>query len=358
MNEQNWLAAQFEEHRSHLRGVAYRVGASESPPTENTLVLPSYEEVSTDPRAFVQMTRVAHLETNPYNAKRLVQYHAAEAVVINAPAMPLDEADMDRVYGLPYTRRPHPSYGDQKIPAYEVVKDSIQITRGCFGGCAFCSITAHEGRVIQSRSTGSVLAEIRALDGFGPYATERERLVPLRSLDSWSVSEGEPDIRGWEIRTVSGRQLGTVNDLLIDPDANEVVMLDVDLPGRQEHTFVPIRIVQIDRVRRLVLMDSADFAAPEGVVADRLPVSVADPSAPRTIRYPRFEREVPVYVPAFTDSELGLERIYAHVLEGNAASCRVLEKLGLVHEGTRRHHVRKGRRLHDVEMYGVLRDEW
>jgi len=138
--------------------------------------------------------------------------------------------------------------------------------------------------------------------GIGPYATERERLVPLRSLDSWTVSEGEPDIRGWEIRTVSGRQLGTVNDLLIDPDANEVVMLDVDLPGRQEHTFVPIRIVQIDRVRRLVMMDSADFAAAEGVVPDRPPVSVADPATPRTIRYPRYEREVPVDHPITADA--------------------------------------------------------
>ncbi|HET7373862.1 MAG TPA: PRC-barrel domain-containing protein [Gemmatimonadaceae bacterium] len=126
--------------------------------------------------------------------------------------------------------------------------------------------------------------------------------MPLRSLDSWTVSEGEPDIRGWEIRTVSGRQLGTVNDLLIDPDANEVVMLDVDLPGRQEHTFVPIRIVQIDRVRRLVMMDSADFAAAEGVVADRPPVSVADPATPRTIRYPRYEREVPVDHPITADA--------------------------------------------------------
>lgn len=138
--------------------------------------------------------------------------------------------------------------------------------------------------------------------GIGPYAQERERLVPLRSLDSWSVSEGEPDIRGWEIRTVSGRQLGTVADLLIDPDANEVVMLDVDLPGRQAHTFVPIRIVQLDRARRLVLMDSADLAVPEAASVDEHRPIIADASTPRTIRYPDYDREVPVDRPVAGDT--------------------------------------------------------
>ncbi|HVX10327.1 MAG TPA: YgiQ family radical SAM protein [Pirellulales bacterium] len=144
-----------------VRGVVYRLGASESPPTDNTLRLPSYEVVVADKRAFAQLTKIAHNETNPHNAKRLVQYHDREAVVVNPPALPLSEPEMDRVYGLPYTRRPHPSYGKQPIPAYEVVKDSVQIMRGCFGGCTFCSITAHEGRIIQSRSQESVLAEIR-----------------------------------------------------------------------------------------------------------------------------------------------------------------------------------------------------
>ena len=83
--------------------------------------------------------------------------------MVNPPALPLAEAEMDRVYGLPFTRRPHPSYGGQPIPAFEVVKDSVQIMRGCFGGCTFCSITAHEGRIIQSRSQESVLAEIRRM---------------------------------------------------------------------------------------------------------------------------------------------------------------------------------------------------
>jgi uncharacterized radical SAM protein YgiQ len=146
-----------------LRGVVYRLGASEPLPTQNTIRLPSYEEVLADKRAFAQLTKIAHNETNPHNARRLVQPHDREAVVVNPPALPLSEADMDRVYGLPYTRQPHPGYGDLAIPAHEVVKDSVQIMRGCFGGCTFCSITAHEGRIIQSRSQESVLAEIRQM---------------------------------------------------------------------------------------------------------------------------------------------------------------------------------------------------
>jgi uncharacterized radical SAM protein YgiQ len=145
-----------------MRGVAYRLGASEAAP-DDALELPSYEEVSTDRRAFAAMTRAVYLETNPLNGRRLVQRHGREAVVVNRPSLPLSEAEMDGAYGLPFTRRPHPGYGNQPIPAYQVVKDSIQIVRGCFGGCAFCSITAHEGRIIQSRSRESVLEEIRRL---------------------------------------------------------------------------------------------------------------------------------------------------------------------------------------------------
>ena len=144
-----------------IRGTAYRLGASETAPSENTLVLPSYEEVSADKKAFAEMTRVAHLETNPYNARRLTQAYGRETIVVNPPSIPLSEPEMDRVYGLPYTRRPHPSYGDERVPAFDVVKDSIQIMRGCFGGCTFCSITAHEGRIIQSRSPESIIAEIQ-----------------------------------------------------------------------------------------------------------------------------------------------------------------------------------------------------
>ena len=94
--------------------------------------------------------------------------------------------------------------------------------------------------------------------GVGPYARQLDQLVALSTLDSWRVAEGEPDIRGWEVQTVSNRQLGTVSDLMIDAAAGEVVLIDVDLPGSDKHTFVPIRVVQIDRARRVILMDSAD----------------------------------------------------------------------------------------------------
>jgi len=152
-----------------LRGMAYRLGASEPPPTgpgpcwADTLELPSYEAVVADPLAFCEMTRISHLETNPHNARRLVQRHGREAVVVNPPALPLVEREMDEVYGLPFTRRPHPAYGTARIPAFEVVENSVQIMRGCFGGCTFCSITAHEGRIIQSRSQDSIITEIKLL---------------------------------------------------------------------------------------------------------------------------------------------------------------------------------------------------
>jgi uncharacterized radical SAM protein YgiQ len=145
-----------------LRGVAYRLGASEEPPAgDDTRELPDYEAVRDDPLAFCEMTRISHLETNPHNAKRLVQRHGREAVVVNPPAVPLEEPEMDAVYALPFTRRPHPAYGTARVPAFEVVETSVQIMRGCFGGCTFCSITAHEGRIIQSRSRESVVSEIR-----------------------------------------------------------------------------------------------------------------------------------------------------------------------------------------------------
>ncbi len=135
---------------------AFRLSARPTP----HVILPSYEEVAADKATFAAMTKAIFAETNPHNARRLVQYHGREAVVVNPPAWPLSQQEIDRVYGLPFTRRPHPSYGKQRIPAFEVVRDSLQIVRGCFGGCTFCSIAAHEGRIVQSRSQASVLDEI------------------------------------------------------------------------------------------------------------------------------------------------------------------------------------------------------
>jgi uncharacterized radical SAM protein YgiQ len=130
--------------------------------------LPSFEEVCADLGAFHRMSRDFQRETNPHNARPLLQPHGVEAVWLNPPALPLETEDMDGLYALPFKRVPHWSY-EQPIPAYETIKHSVVTMRGCFGGCSFCSITEHEGRIIQSRSEESVLAEIRALrrmDGF------------------------------------------------------------------------------------------------------------------------------------------------------------------------------------------------
>ncbi|MGE3539261.1 MAG: YgiQ family radical SAM protein [Candidatus Tectimicrobiota bacterium] len=146
-----------------LRGVTYALGASEAPPTgPHVVCLPSLEAVRTDKRAFSEATRMIHHETNPLNARALVQWHGNRAVVQSPPDLPLTQAEMDAIYDLPFTRKPHPSYRD-KIPAYEIVKDSVTIMRGCFGGCTFCSITTHQGRTIQSRSPASVLRELQRM---------------------------------------------------------------------------------------------------------------------------------------------------------------------------------------------------
>jgi uncharacterized radical SAM protein YgiQ len=126
----------------------------------SVLRLPSFEAVRADPVLYAHASRVLHLESNPGNARALVQQHGTTDVWVNPPAFPLSTPEMDAVYELPYTRKPHPTYTQSKIPAYEMIKFSITITRGCFGGCSFCSITEHEGRIIQNRSEDSVLREI------------------------------------------------------------------------------------------------------------------------------------------------------------------------------------------------------
>ncbi len=166
---QRLAAGQTVRELRDLRGVAYVLGAKESEgfivsrtDQSDTIQLPTFEQVKSDKWAFVEATRQIHVNTNPYNAKTLVQFHERQAVVVNPPALPLSDAEMDRIYDLPYTRRPHPAYMEP-IPAYEMIKDSVTIMRGCFGGCTFCSITAHQGRVMQSRSQESVLREVRKL---------------------------------------------------------------------------------------------------------------------------------------------------------------------------------------------------
>ncbi len=159
-----------------LRGVAYALGASESAELQNTIatsrtashasqstiLIPSFERVRDDTHAFAEATRLIHSNTNPFNAATLVQFHDRQAVVQTPPVLPLSQEAMDAVYDLPYTRRPHASYAEP-IPAFEMIKDSVTILRGCFGGCTFCSITAHQGRIIQSRSKESVMREVQKL---------------------------------------------------------------------------------------------------------------------------------------------------------------------------------------------------
>ncbi len=125
--------------------------------------MPSFEQVSRDPVLYAHASRILHMESNPGNARALVQRHGTQELWLNPPPIPLATADMDAVYELAYARRPHPSYGAAKIPAYHMIRFSVAIQRGCFGGCTFCSITEHEGRIIQSRSEDSVIREIEAI---------------------------------------------------------------------------------------------------------------------------------------------------------------------------------------------------
>ena len=122
--------------------------------------LPSFEQVAVDREAYARASRVLHRESNPGNARPLVQKHGDRELWVTAPPIPLDTPEMDAVYGLPFARAPHPVYEGAKIPAWEMIRFSVTIMRGCFGGCSFCSITEHEGRVIQSRSEASILKEI------------------------------------------------------------------------------------------------------------------------------------------------------------------------------------------------------
>lgn len=133
-------------------------------PWEQTYVkLPAFEQVSVNKPLYAHASRILHQETNPGCARALFQRHGDRSVWINPPAYPLETEEMDAVFGLPYQRIPHPVYGKAKIPAYDMIKTSVNIMRGCFGGCSFCSITEHEGRIIQSRSKESILREIEEI---------------------------------------------------------------------------------------------------------------------------------------------------------------------------------------------------
>lgn len=133
--------------------------------------LPSFERVTSDKVLYAHASRVFHLETNPGNARALVQKHGDKEVWINPPPVPLETEELDWVFEMPYTRLPHSSYGEAKIPAYDMIRFSINIMRGCYGGCSFCSITEHEGRIIQNRSHDSIIREIEKIRDVTPGFT-------------------------------------------------------------------------------------------------------------------------------------------------------------------------------------------
>ncbi len=142
---------------------AERLAARQAVRERTVIRLPDYDQVKNNPSFYAHASRVFHLESNPGNARALRQAHGERDVWLNPPPLPLSTPEMDAVYDLPYARAPHPSYGDAKIPAWEMIRFSINIMRGCFGGCTFCSITEHEGRIVQSRSEDSVIREIEAV---------------------------------------------------------------------------------------------------------------------------------------------------------------------------------------------------
>ncbi|WP_020561597.1 YgiQ family radical SAM protein [Methylosarcina fibrata] len=133
--------------------------------------LPAYEDVKDDPVLYAHASRVMHGETNPGNARPLLQQHGQRQVWVNPPPLPLTTKEMDGVYDLPYSRLPHKVYGKANVPAFEMIQHSVNIMRGCFGGCTFCSITEHEGRIIQSRSEDSIIREIEAIRDISPAFT-------------------------------------------------------------------------------------------------------------------------------------------------------------------------------------------
>jgi uncharacterized radical SAM protein YgiQ len=140
-----------------------RLAAIHAARAHTVIRLPAYEQVEKNDVLYAHASRVFHLESNPGNARAMVQAHGERDVWLNPPPIPLTTAEMDFIYDMPYARAPHPVYGEAKIPAWEMIRFSVNIMRGCFGGCTFCSITEHEGRIIQSRSEDSILHEIEAI---------------------------------------------------------------------------------------------------------------------------------------------------------------------------------------------------
>lgn len=157
-----------EPDETSLQVVQLRPAPSDK---DKAILLPSYEKVRNDPVLYAHASRVLHLETNPANARALIQKHGERYVWVNPPPIPLTTEELDDVFELPFQRVPHPAYGEATIPAYDMIRFSVNIMRGCFGGCSFCSITEHEGRVIQSRSEDSIIREVEKIRDLTPGFT-------------------------------------------------------------------------------------------------------------------------------------------------------------------------------------------
>ena len=164
-------------------------------PETTCIRLPSFEKVSKDSALYAHTSRVLHQESNPHNARALVQKHGHREIWVNPPPIPLTTEEMDHVFGLRYARVPHPSYGEHKIPAYDMIKTSVNIMRGCFGGCTFCSITEHEGRIIQSRSHESILAEIEDIREKVPGFTGAISDLGGPTSNMYTLNCKDPDIQ-------------------------------------------------------------------------------------------------------------------------------------------------------------------
>lgn len=173
-----------------IRGTAVIISAEEREKLgDGALELPSFEDVSKSKPAYAKASKAIHLNQNPYCGRPMLQKHANRFVLVNPASFPMDEAELDAVYALPFKRAPHPKY-KRKIPAWEMIRFSVTAMRGCFGGCAFCALTVHQGKAIQSRSEGSIVAEVEkitAMDDFAGYVSDiggpTANMYKLRCLD-------------------------------------------------------------------------------------------------------------------------------------------------------------------------------
>ncbi|MBP3646214.1 MAG: YgiQ family radical SAM protein [Clostridia bacterium] len=164
----DWIARGMPLHeRSSLRGVCYMA----KEPPKNAILIPSHQEVASDPKAYCKAFMMEYQEQDPVRGQTLCQQQDSQRFMVqNPPAMPLSREELDAVYDLPFTRRAHPSYDKLGgVPALQEVRFSLSATRGCFGSCNFCALTFHQGRIVTSRSEASLLKEAKLLTTFPDF---------------------------------------------------------------------------------------------------------------------------------------------------------------------------------------------